>query len=960
MLKLSIRANGQEHLFETDLVAVTFGRSPDCTIQVSDQAASRLHCRLEQTPQGWRLVDLESSNGTSVNGRLTNAQLLKDGDVISIGAFSTVINPVLVAPAPVASQIVNAPRVDHVQRAAVVGASREKEGARGLIAAGVLSAALLAGGAWAVNHFYGASSAKVTEQRNVLGQAEKQIHRGDLDGAEKSLVALLSKPVHADVHKKARTMLDDVRAQIAARDAKYQKEADAAFAAAEAARKAAEFQTEFDYATAAADALVVQECYGPALDVWKRFAAGNTDTALAPKIQSRMQEVLKAAQDAWETLENRANSLVKMDEPKAAMALVGSSVEKFQGTRYAFLAQDKLAAINRLAGGTTEVASAESKLSARAQDSLLTVEDLVKARRYSQALRELDGVISGASAAEKAGLDSRRAEIATQAALFDKLVTAVNAGWFKSRPIDAGSDMSAFLVKADDDGLGIDYRDEAGRGGMTTKRWHQIAAEEMVDWFRMMELSLDEQVALAAFCYSNGMAYSAAEVLHLVVLKDASRQDAAFQMVARHRGIPVPAGGFVWYEGGFYGQDELKYAKLEVDAKKGASLIAQADPKKANEGYELYRRVMADQGAGADLKSRVTAQYVNALKSRRTALIKKLQDSQTLAGPVVMREMKKELNRRRDEALRAIFDRTAYSDDDKGASGQAKVDAAVAQVRELWDNPVPYAAKSIPAVADVVKGVEQSNAWLREMGAGVPDAGSEIAAALAKIGSSVNLREYCMTAGERALLDRHKMITAYNDSHAGFQSAEKECIRSINEYRFMMGRAALEAHDLLGKAAREHAADMVTNKYFAHESALANKKTPADRCRVAGYPGGGIGENIGQGSESGSSVFGAWLTNSTYHRNMLNDLYTQVGAGTNGTRWVADFGRGGTAIGSTTAAAGKKESGKSGGGSRGSSGGDVSGGGGTGDRPSVMGSGRRGGVSGGEGVAGGSTGGGSS
>jgi hypothetical protein len=199
------------------------------------------------------------------------------------------------------------------------------------------------------------------------------------------------------------------------------------------------------------------------------------------------------------------------------------------------------------------------------------------------------------------------------------------------------------------------------------------------------------------------------------------------------------------------------------------------------------------------------------------------------------------------------------------------------------------------------------------------------------------------------------MITAYNDGHAGFQSAEKEAIRSINEYRFMMGRAALEAHELLGKAAREHAADMVTNKYFAHVSGLANKKSPADRCRVAGYPGGGIGENIGQGTESGSSAFAIWLTNSTYHRNMLNDLYTQVGAGTHGTNWVADFGRGGTAIGSTTVASDKKNPGKETGGKRSGSGGGVEGGG-----PSVMGGGiRRGGVSGGSsgGVTGGSTGG---
>lgn len=950
MLKLSIRSNNQEHLFETDQAAITFGRSPDCTVQVSDPAASRLHCRLERTPQGWKLVDLESSNGTAVNGRMTNSQLVADGDVISIGGFSAVVNPVIV---PAASAIVSAPHVNHQQRAAAVSARREREGARGLLAAGVLSAALLTGGVWAANKYL--VNGKGSEQRAALERAEQLASRGEIDAAEQALVALLSNPVQSDVHKKAKKILDDVRARITARDDKARQDADAAALAAENARRAAEIGEQFEFATVTADALVVQESYGPALDVWKRFSATYPGSPLAAKVEARTQEVLKAAQDAWERLEGRANSLVKMDEVAAAAALVGSSVEKFQGTRYAFLAQDKLAALHRLAGGGTEVASAGSPVSAKTRDSLLAVDDLVKARRYTQALREIDGVLGSASGDEKAGLQSRRSEIAAQAALFGKLVEAVNGGWFRTRPMDAGSDMSAYLVKADEDGVGIDYKDEAGRGGMTTKRWHQVEGEDMVAWFRMLDLGADDQMALAAFCYSNGMTYSAAEVLHLLILKDGSRQDAAFEMVARHRGIPVPAGGFVWYEGGFFGQDELKYAKLEVDAKKGAALVAQADPKKAQEGYELYRRVVSDPGAAADLKSRVTAQYVSALKSRRAALVKKLQDSSALSGPVVMRDLKKELNRRRDEALKVIFDRAAYPDDDKGASGQARVDSAVAQVRELWDNPVAWAARSLPAVADVVRGIEQSDGWLREMGAG-GGASPEVAEALAKLGGSVNLREYCMTSGERVLLDRHRMITAYNDTHAGFQSVEKECIRAINDYRFMMGRPALEAHELLGKAAREHAADMTKNNYFGHESQIQGRKTPADRCRAAGYPGGAIGESLAQGSESGMSAYNAWLTNSTDHRNVLSDLYTQVGAGMSGSRWVANFGRGGTAIGTTASANDGKEAGKSGGKRTGSGGGvDTAGS----KKGSVMGSGvRRGGVSGG--VAGGSTGGGAS
>lgn len=62
------------------------GRSHQADIQLSDHAVSRQHCRLEREGEGYVLTDLESLNGTYVNGKRISRILLKDGDRIQVGA----------------------------------------------------------------------------------------------------------------------------------------------------------------------------------------------------------------------------------------------------------------------------------------------------------------------------------------------------------------------------------------------------------------------------------------------------------------------------------------------------------------------------------------------------------------------------------------------------------------------------------------------------------------------------------------------------------------------------------------------------------------------------------------------------------------------------------------------------------------------------------------------------------
>ena len=66
--------------------AVVVGRGDDADLVIDDELASRRHARLRSSERGWVIDDLESTNGTRVNGFRTRAQLLGDGDNITIGA----------------------------------------------------------------------------------------------------------------------------------------------------------------------------------------------------------------------------------------------------------------------------------------------------------------------------------------------------------------------------------------------------------------------------------------------------------------------------------------------------------------------------------------------------------------------------------------------------------------------------------------------------------------------------------------------------------------------------------------------------------------------------------------------------------------------------------------------------------------------------------------------------------
>lgn len=64
---------------------VSIGRLSECDIQVDDTHVSRRHAEVRRDGDAFVVVDLQSSNGTRVNGATVKERVLTDGDEIKVG-----------------------------------------------------------------------------------------------------------------------------------------------------------------------------------------------------------------------------------------------------------------------------------------------------------------------------------------------------------------------------------------------------------------------------------------------------------------------------------------------------------------------------------------------------------------------------------------------------------------------------------------------------------------------------------------------------------------------------------------------------------------------------------------------------------------------------------------------------------------------------------------------------------
>lgn len=84
----SAGVSGREHALA--LGRTSIGRASDNSVHLLDEAVSRHHAEVVPGPRGYLLRDLGSENGIYVNGDRSPEHVLRDGDVIQIGARTLV------------------------------------------------------------------------------------------------------------------------------------------------------------------------------------------------------------------------------------------------------------------------------------------------------------------------------------------------------------------------------------------------------------------------------------------------------------------------------------------------------------------------------------------------------------------------------------------------------------------------------------------------------------------------------------------------------------------------------------------------------------------------------------------------------------------------------------------------------------------------------------------------------
>jgi hypothetical protein len=78
----------REFVLETGGRTVTMGRSQEAELFVNSPRLSRRHCEVKLGQQGVELNDLNSSNGTFLNGRRVDRALVRPGDVVQVGGIA--------------------------------------------------------------------------------------------------------------------------------------------------------------------------------------------------------------------------------------------------------------------------------------------------------------------------------------------------------------------------------------------------------------------------------------------------------------------------------------------------------------------------------------------------------------------------------------------------------------------------------------------------------------------------------------------------------------------------------------------------------------------------------------------------------------------------------------------------------------------------------------------------------
>ncbi len=879
MPSLVVVAGGPERRVELADRSAVVGRAAECDLAIDEIRASRRHFAVEPTERGWVLADLESSNGTAVNGIAVSRVLLSPGDEIEVGGARIRFED---GSAPAT------PRAPRPVRRSGAGTGPWIGAAVAFLGVAAVTDHLVV--AAAEQRAAEVDAAVVRARHAEFLQASAA---GDPDAAERALEAFLRDHPAAADGPAARAALDGLRGGRASR-----VEAAADVEALRALRPTLDPE---EYRWRLARVLHRWRDDAGAMAEIRRVLLARAPAEGGPGAPGPDDE--RGA--SFQRRREEADGALARGEFGRAVSLWTAHEGEYGGglavRREVARAEDAAAERADRALREAGLLRREGKVDAATaalQDGLAAVEGTASARRLRARLDVGVGPVdaaggpgSGARGAAGdapggAGYEKARA-LLLRAAEAEQLVAlrAYGDAAARLRPVveqsrdmaDVHGDLSARLADVEGVVALLDALRAAGPGSAAKplpESWDGLAPADLL---RLMETravkTSAHRLALAAFAYDQGLRVDAVRLV-AVALQDEGTREAAGALYSRREGIAVPAGGWVGEKGEVISRDEWNRRRNREAIAKG--------------------------------------------REQQERLLKRFRESTLVRGIEKVASLRAELDKRRAHALELIFDEAAYfypyRDRMKEYTPvQAEVDRRVAAVEEIWNGKVGFTARADGAAASIIRDIEAGEARLRGMGAEPGVAEAEFQSLKRYFDRELTVRTFSVSAKEEEEMARDaETMKANREGKTVASEPERRQVEVTNEYRIMFGRRALRIADKLVLAARAHGDDMSRGGFFSHFNEALRDPTkkvgvqacgcssdrmlpgcshgPDARIRQQEYEMAGCSENIHAGSGDPEGAHKGWIHSSGHHRNILTSSWIEMGTGQVGRYWTQNFG----------------------------------------------------------------------
>lgn len=939
MTRIRIDIRGRS--FEADLPlghAVRVGRQAGLELTLDADGVAAVHCTLEALPDGRvRLVDGGSGQPTRRNGAVVKQAALSEGDVVELGTARIAVGaPALDAAAPAAppppAEFQGQPRAAR-RSAPSEGSARASAGrARAPSRAPLyVVGAIVVVGALAGLFLMGGGEAPVARDPRLL-EAKAHVDAGRLAAAGAVLDALETAARDPDAVREMRERIARLAVRI-----------EAALEDLEAVR----LDKNDDMLAAHRRDLIARfgEDAGPRMDAF----IGRVHEARAAWLQQRAEAIGRDTpawqrehrfdlwRAAWDTVERSAPVGVDAREWVAAGRAEVEAAASAMAQRLLAEGEDRLErglswqavdGLERVVAGYAgfpEHADLVALL-ARAREAkarpyepepgapeagtppapapgttppeappaevpeapTLGVEGALAAAR-AVASEALDKRAFGAAAeaargaadavpagAPRAAVEALAADLARAHSGFERLVAAIGADPKPFRNVPVGGRLRVDVRKADAVGF-----DAAVQGGESRFVWARVAT---ATWEVLLErLHPEGEAAFEVACLARALDLQGQADRWLVAAGAGGFDEPSlFRVVARWRGEDLPADGYVAYDGRYVTHAERDWLERE---KAIVAALGDLDASRLEVRRAAYDRLL-------ELGVQAAERFATALKARRARIVDALAAAPAWTSTKTKARLFAELERRRAHALDLIRDEAAYPYPNPEHLSQAEVELRVDAVRQVWERPFELIVAWDERLAADLEALSEVDEVLVRVD---PAHDASLEALAQRVNAAVDMPAVVPEAGAARNRAYSLEVLAFNTKVATTATPqERDNVLAVNEYRMMMGLVALKIHERLLRAARGHSRHMLEGNYFDHnvpaDKGRTNENhTPGARAKAQGY-GGGVGENIAMGLDSGRDAFRAWFTSSGHHRNMLGAGWTEMACGRQRAYWTQLFG----------------------------------------------------------------------